>query len=108
MKFVDLGKGDWKTNPGKSANYYHSLFSEKIGHNTLEDIATASQQGAIIDTSHFGFHPRNNAVASRATHMIALTWSETGTPTDGGTLYTWKRCSLDPRFKAHISLKELE
>lgn len=105
--FVDTGSADWRTNPGKTSNYYHRLFSEKIGRNSLTEIATACARGAVLDTSGTGFHSRNSAIAARATHMIAFTWSEEGKPTDGGTLDTWKKCALAGEFKVHVSLKEV-
>jgi len=106
-KFADVGGGDWKTNPGRSANYYHSLFSKKVGRNTLEEIALACQLGAVLDGTNFGFHARNDVVASLATHMIAFTWSNSGSPDDGGSRYTWQRCPLDPSLKVHICLKHV-
>src|SRR5688500_288688 len=89
-KFEDIGSGDWRTNPGKTANKYHSHFSQSLGTNTLLEIQKAAELGAHLDTTFHGFHSRNNAVAD-SDFLIAFTWSTTGSPDDGGTLDTWKK-----------------
>lgn len=105
--FTDTGSSDWRTNPGRTANYYHALFSKKLGRDTLAEIAAARQQGAVLDTSLNGFYARNSSIAAKATHMLAFSWSDSGAPTDGGTADTWKKCRLPAARKAHISLLDL-
>jgi AcrR family transcriptional regulator len=106
-KFAEIGTTwDWKKNPGKTANYLHSLFTTKLGRDTLAEIALARDRRAVLNADHFGFHPRNDVVAAQATHMIAFTWSETGTPDDGGTAYTWDRAIS--QNKVHVCLGGLK
>jgi hypothetical protein len=106
-QFIDTGIVDWRSNPGGTANYYHRRFSKCIGRNTLDDIERAIQKGAVLDASHQGFHARNMDIATQATHMIAFSWSESGAPTDGGTLDTWKNCPLPSEKKVHVGLGRL-
>lgn len=108
-KFVDNHQSkDWRENPGYISNVYHGKFSTKIGGNTLGEIHTAQTKGAVIDARYHGFHKRDGVIASTATHMIAFSWSDSGAPADGGTIYTWNRCHLPlATHKIHINLKEI-
>lgn len=94
---------DWRTNPGKSANYYHRRFSQAMGSDTLQEIEGASQIGATLNASYRGFHARNTAVA-KSQFLLAFTWGTSDAPADGGTLDTWKKCSST---KLHVPLQSL-
>jgi len=106
--YVDTGSGDWRTNPGRTSNYYHRAFAAKVGRDTLAEIGQAIEQGATLDTGGGGFHARNAAIAAKATHLLAFTWSADGTPTDGGTADTWRRCRLPAALKVHLCLGTLD
>lgn len=95
--FVDTGTGDWRTNPGRSANTYHRAFTAALGRDTLAELRTAVERGAAAKV-HKGFHARNRAVA-RADHLLAFTWGRL-TPPKGGTRHTWSLATSH----AHVSL----
>lgn len=101
-QYLDTGNYDWRTNPGKTSNYYHSKFSTIIGFDSLDEISQAIKKGAEIH-AHKGYHARNTSVAN-CDYMIAFTWSPTDSPADGGTLDTWNKCTAQ---KYHISLTKL-
>jgi hypothetical protein len=44
-KFKDNGSNNFNENPGKIANYYHSLFSKVMGVNTLVDLVDGKRIG---------------------------------------------------------------
>lgn len=91
----------WKS-AGSISNYYHSLFSKKVGYNTLEQISRAIRAGATIKVFN-GFYARNKEVG-KTDLLIAFTWGRDGVK-DGGTKNTWDG-SKAPK-KVHISLWEL-
>jgi hypothetical protein len=101
--YNDNGSADWRVNPGRTSNYYHKQFSDKMGYDTLAQIEDARLRGAILDVSGKGFHNRNRMVA-KCDVMIAFSNSITDQPTDGGTNHTWKLCKAN---KIHISLPNL-
>lgn len=105
-KFADTGVVDWRANPGGTLNYYHRAFSAKIGTDTLSEIGTAVERGAIINAQSGSFHQRNGEVAKAGSLVIAFTWSESGKPESGGTADTWKKIP-DGVNKIHVSLKTL-
>lgn len=90
--------------PGKISNYYHSLFSKKMGKNTLHEINLAIEKGITLNVGK-GFKNRNTQVA-KSEYMIAYTFGEGNEPADGGTSDTWLKSISDN--KVHVSLKELE
>ncbi len=104
-KHIDTGGFDWKTNPGRSANKYHKIFSEEMGYDTLQQINNAIKKGATMVCSDQGFHARNTLIAKNCDIMIAFSWSDGDTPEEGGTLDTWKKCKAK---KIHISLNTLK
>lgn len=59
--------------------------------------------GAVLDTSSTGFHERNEQVA-KSDYLIAFSWSEGSSPTEGGTKHTWDLCT---NTKIHIPLSLL-
>lgn len=97
-EFYDNGDRDWKTNPGYVSNMYHQKFSKKLGINSLLEIKTAIEKGAIVKVGK-GFHDRNNGITN-VDIMYAFTWGK-DFPEEGGTKYTWDRTSSE---KHHISL----
>lgn len=108
-KFIDNGNFDWRINPGRTANYYHGKFSEVLEQtstgiyfDTLSEIDAAIKKGAIITVNN-GFHARNNLVA-QSEYLIAFTWSQNNSPTDGGTLDTWNKSNGQ---KYHVCLQIL-
>ena len=102
-QFLDTMEKDWRKNPGRTANMYHTAFTSKIKENSLSQIYSAILLGAECK-EHNGFHARNNYVA-KSEYLIAFTWSESGTPKKGsGTYDTWKKCK---GTKVHIPLTSL-
>lgn len=88
---------------GSISNYYHGLFSQVIGRNTLLDIERAIALGAVFDTSRKGFKPRNTQVA-KSDYLIAFTWG-INEPADGGTGDTWAKSKA--LYKIHVPLSTL-
>lgn len=103
-KFVDTAGSDWRQNPGRNANRYHAKFMSVTGYNSFNDIQAVKETGAVIDTTHRGFHARNTAIAKQSEILIAFSWSKGKAPTDGGTFDTWKKCKA--RLKIHVSLQD--
>ncbi|HSA76130.1 MAG TPA: hypothetical protein VLE02_01175 [Nitrosarchaeum sp.] len=103
-QYIDNGSYSWKINPGKTANYYHTLFSKALHRDTLSDIQEAVENGCKIIEGN-GFHDRNNKIA-QCDIMIAFSWSESDDPNDGGTSYTWNKCG-GALEKVHVSLSKL-
>lgn len=89
IMFVDNGDKDWRKNPGKTCNYYHRQFSEKVGINSLLQIKDAIISGAIVKIED-GFFARNSLVAE-ADILIAFTFGEGAKLKDGGTADTTKK-----------------
>ncbi len=105
-QFIDLGIFDPYKNSGGTSNYYHKLFTEKMGHNTLEDLHLAIQKGANVKTEK-GFYARNSLVANDVDYLIAFTWGQSKEePKDGGTLHTWNCCPKEVK-KIHVPLSLL-
>ena len=107
-QFVDLGASiDWRTNPGRTLNYYHSQFSKSLGRSSLQDILIAAHMGAKLDTSVASFHARNETVGWSCDVMIAFTWGDGFDGAQGwGTLNTWKKARTGAR-KVHVPLRGL-
>lgn len=91
-----------------AANYYHKLFSEAIGVDTLSQIEQAACMPNCDGTFEFpskgygGMFARNNKVA-QADEMLAYTFGLSDVPADGGTKDTWDKCKGK---KFHISLPQ--
>jgi len=88
-----------------TANYYHRLFSQKMGKNTLLGIQEAIDTGATYHEVMGGFHARNLEVG-KADIILAYTWGEGKVPADGGTKHCWDHSSAP--IKIHIPLSSLE
>ena len=102
-------KGGYGTSGG-TANYYHDIFSKKIGVDTLGEIQKAIQKGAKVTYEPEGkgygaMFARNAKVAAEADSVLAYTHGKGDVPADGGTLNTWnKNKSTD---KTHVSIGEI-
>ena len=95
-----------KTSPGNVANYYHSLFSRKLGRKSLFDIRSALFFGAKCTVSPGGFFERNLLVGD-CDVLLAFTFSTGNEPQHGtGTHHTWKHSKATTMI--HISLQHLE
>ena len=102
-RYRDTGSYDWRTNPGRTSNFYHSQFTKAIGTDSLQELLTAQQRGAVLDTSGTGFHSRNSMIA-KCDILIAFSWSDGDQPWDGGTSDTWRKCK---GRKVHVPLSLL-
>lgn len=71
-----------------TSNYYHRLFSQQIGLNSLHQISLAIQKGAKY-TVYQNFASRNRQVAENCQQLIALGWDTVPT---GGTKQTISLC----------------
>jgi hypothetical protein len=90
---------------GKILNYYHGIFSKKLGRNSLLDIKKAIDLGATIQVTS-GLKERNTKVAEDVDILIAATFGEGEKLKSGGTLDTWNKfAKLKPTNKKfHIDL----
>lgn len=102
--------GGWVKGSASTSNYYHELFSKVIGVDTRHQILEAHLEGAWLNfelpaAGYGGMFARNNKVAERAVDgCLAYTGGEGAEPADGGTKYTWDKCSGE---RIHIPLKGL-
>lgn len=92
---------------GGACNYYHGLFSERMGMDSLGHITMAIEKGAIITqqpvaNGYAAMAARNALVARDCTHMVAFTFGDGDVPADGGTKITWDMAASKQR--AHIPL----
>lgn len=99
-------EGAYGTSGGASA-YYHKLFSQVIGEDSLSQIACAIAMGARVTyepaaPGYGAMAKRNAKVAHDCTHMLAYTFGVGDVPADGGTLMTWNMAATKRR--KHISL----
>jgi len=81
-----------------TCNYYHKMFSKKVGIDSIEELNAVRKQGAIFDTSSVGFHARNAMVAKSLQldgHVLAFT---TGLP--GYDQSDWTIRSFEPGINA--------
>lgn len=101
-QFEDTGSADWRTNPGKLANYYHKKFCSRARLNSFAELQNAIEAGAETHI-HKGFHARNHLVAASDV-LIAFTWADGDSPDDGGTKHTWDKSTGK---KIHVSLQSL-
>eukprot|EP00301_Raphidiophrys_heterophryoidea_P017238 c2708_g1_i1.p1 GENE.c2708_g1_i1~~c2708_g1_i1.p1 ORF type:complete len:199 (+),score=43.31 c2708_g1_i1:44-640(+) len=104
-QYEDNGHSHWAKNPGKLTNQRHMTFSRAIGKISLQQIALAMDQGAIVKI-HNGFREGDTAI-SKCDLLIAYSWAEGAAPGGGGTLDTWKKCTLPPAKKVYFSLDSL-
>ncbi len=113
----------FQSNPGKTSNDLHALFSKACDIDSLAELAEAIRRGANVHV-HEGFQTRNIFVANAASHMLAFTFgtatSRDLTPEDPGfqnpavaglkitkgTAHCWSE-AWKCRMKTHIDLNEL-
>lgn len=106
-QYVDKGHSlDWKSNPGHTLNSYHSSFSKRACISSLKEIDEAMCHPSFSYEVYPGFFARNDRVAKDCDIMIALTQGENG-PNDGGTKYTWGKCTHNDVVKVWYSIDSL-
>jgi DNA helicase II / ATP-dependent DNA helicase PcrA len=103
------------TGPFKSAasaaNYYHGIFSDAIGENTIGQLLMACEGEHCNGTfepeapGYGAMFNRNKKVAATAESMLAYTFGPGDVPADGGTKDTWDMCRGE---RIHIQLPILE
>lgn len=105
-QYVDTGDNDWRKNPGRTSNNYHSKFSNALGDETgtisSKQIKKAIESGANVVVRP-GFHARNSDIA-KAKHLLAYGWFDEQ-PVSGGTADTWKKASDAERM--YVDLKDM-
>jgi hypothetical protein len=113
----------FQSNPGKTSNELHALFSKACGIDSLGELAEAIRRGATVHV-HEGFQTRNIYVANAASHMLAFTFGSAtnreltsedpgfqnpavaGLKITKGTAHCWSE-AWKCRLKTHIDLNEL-
>jgi hypothetical protein len=113
----------FQSNPGKTSNDLHALFSKACGVDSLGELAEAIRRGAVVHV-HEGFQTRNIHVANAASHMLAFTFGTAtsrelapedpgfqnpavaGLKITKGTAHCWSE-AWKCRLKTHIDLNEL-
>jgi len=90
-RFVDTGERDFRTNPGGTSNYYHELFSKKIGFSSFRQLSMVAMTPECVISAGGGFFDRNSKIAEKADHTIALTFGDKAILKDGGTADTMKK-----------------
>lgn len=81
---------------GNAANYYHKLYKEATGSDSLREIVHAIQKGASVTyqpvaDGYGAMFARNDLVAAEAHAGLAYTFGLGKEPADGGTKYTWNK-----------------
>lgn len=103
-------KGDYGTS-GAACNYYHGIFSKRIGFDSLDHIRQAICHKHVQVTSqpqapgYKAMAARNVLVAQDCTHMVAFTFGEGNVPADGGTKMTWDMAGN--KEKCHVTLANI-
>ena len=91
-----------KTDPGSIANYYHGLFSRKLGRNSIEQLQKAIDNGAEVVVNPGGFLARNFQVA-QSDVIVAYTFSNGDSPkADSGTYHTWSVSKAPKKIHRNI------
>lgn len=88
----------------RTANYYHQLFSQKMGYNTIEELSNLRGASGVSFFCGGGFKARNLSVANNVDYLFAMTWGPGAAPKDGGTAHTWRACRAPKR---HLSLTQI-
>jgi len=107
-RFQVRGYGDWKSNPGKTANYYHELFSGATGIDSLKELQTVIENPRNQIHVFSGFHARNRQIAS-SDYLLAYTWNQSNIdePEDGGTKFTWVIAGKLGCKRRYVNIKTL-
>ena len=94
---------------GQTCNYYHRLFSEAMGFDSLDHISQAFMYEASVTITeeptgpgYGAFAARNRKVADTCTHMVAFTFADGDVPADGGTKMTWDMAA--DKLRIHVPL----
>lgn len=104
-KFIDTGEKDFRKNPGGTSNYYHELFSKKVGMDSFKQLRDASNNQNCSVSIGKGFFDRNSAIAEKADVCIALTFGDKAVLKDGGTADTMGKFLKKGKGKSfHIDL----
>jgi hypothetical protein len=86
-EYLDDSVIDDRYHVGRVSNWYHKRFSDKIKHDSLDEIFKAIEKGAKVEVGN-GFFDRNALIAKVSTHLIAFTFGNKETLKDGGTANT--------------------
>ena len=98
---------------GAAANYYHGMFSNILGRNTIQDIVEASESigcGYTYQHHDMGLRAmfvRNAVVAKEVSEgdmVLAYTWDR-GELSDSGTKNTWDQIKITN--KHHVSMFDM-
>lgn len=97
---------------GQTCNYYHKLFSEAMGFNSLDHISQAFMYEASVTITeeptgpgYSAFAARNRKVADTCTHMVAFTFADGDVPADGGTKMAWDMAA--GKLRIHVPLSNV-
>lgn len=127
FKAADINN-DRQKKTADTCNYYHRLFSNKVGIDSIRELNDVRDLGAVFDTGSTGFHARNAMVAKSLQtdgHVLAFTTGLVGYPQpdwtvrsfdpgtsaeeaglkDGGTAHCW---GLVKGFKHHARIGVLD
>lgn len=108
-EFLDTGVNDYKTNPGRTSNYYHQLFSKKTGIDSLLQLKSVAEKPNCVTSCGEGFFERNSKIAEKSDHCIALTFGDKDVLKDGGTADTMTKFLKKGTGKSfHIDLNTME
>jgi len=91
-----------KYDAGKTSNYYHELFSKKIGIDSIQELNCAA--GLCCNTTiSADFKSRNTLVANEADVLLAFTFCEGPELKDGGTKDTMNKF-LDKKMEEDVKI----
>jgi len=90
--------------PSSTANYYHKLFSEKMGRSSLDGIQRAIDKGAVYHEIQGGFLARNLLVG-KVDALLCYGFSPGDRPTTSGSSHCWNNSSA--RIKIYREIGEL-
>lgn len=97
---------------GQTCNYYHKLFSEAMGFDSLGHIKQAFMyQSSVAITEepagpgYGAFVARNRKVADTCTHMVAFTFGEGDVLHEGGAKMTWNMAA--DKLRIHVPLSNI-
>jgi len=107
----DMTEGRYKTEDksGFTSNLYHQKFQFDTGINSLGEIKTAIEKGAVVKAGG-GFFVRNGRVAERADILLAFTFGSGARLKDGGTADTVRKFlkTKDKSNAWHVNLNDMK
>lgn len=83
------GGEDFDQRTADTANYYHKLFSQKIGRDSIAELHSVRKQGATLEPIAGGFFSRNSLVAQNVGtdgHLLAFTFGSQTTDQESWTI----------------------